>query len=73
MQIYVNGIPTTFLAIFAGESGPGFDSRFPEDNATSSLLNESGPQFITAKVFGDSDCTPSTTLDRLRIVVTEVG
>ncbi len=73
MQVYVNGIPTLFLEIFAGEPNPGFDSRFPEDNGTTSLLTESGPQFITAKVFGDPLCSPSTTIDKLRIVVTEIG
>ena len=73
VQIYINSIPTTFLEIFAGEADPGFDSRFPEDNATASLLTESGPQFITAKVFGDPDCAPGSSLSQLRIVVTEVG
>ena len=73
MQIYVNGVPTTFLEIFAREDDPGFDNRFPEANFTTNLLTESGPQFISAKVFGDPLCASNATIDRLRIVVTEVG
>jgi hypothetical protein len=73
VQVYVNGIPTTFVEIFASESGPGFDSSFPEGSYVTSLLTESGPQAITAKVFGDADCASGTTLDKLRIVVAELG
>jgi hypothetical protein len=73
VQVYVNGIPTTFVEIFGRDPSPGFDSRFPEGSYTTSLLTETGTQAITAKVFGDPDCTGSTTLDKLRVVVTELG
>ena len=73
VQVYVNSVPTTCLPISAEDPDPGFDSRFPESSFTTPLLNESGPQFITAKVFGDEDCEPSTTLNQLRIVVAQVG
>jgi hypothetical protein len=73
VQIYVNGVPIFFLELFAGDRGPGFDSRFPQASFTASLLTESGPQSITTKVFGDNGCEPNTTLERLRIIVTEVG
>ena len=42
-------------------------------SATANLLTESGPQFISAKVFGDPDCASGASLGQLRIVVTEVG
>jgi hypothetical protein len=73
VQVYVNGIPTTFLGIFAGVVPVGFDQRFPEASYTTSLLTESGLQSISAKVFGDPGCSGATTLDRLRIVVVELG
>jgi hypothetical protein len=74
VQVYVNGIPTTFVESFArGEPGSGFDSRFPEGSYTTSLLTESGPQQLTAKVFGDAECQPGTTLERFRAVVVELG
>ena len=71
--VYVNGVPIFFLELFAGDRGPGLDSRFPQASFTASLLTESGPQTITTKVFGDDGCEPNTTLERLRIIVTEVG
>jgi len=74
VQVYVNGIPTTFIEIFArGETDPGFDSKFPEGSYATNLLTESGPQQITAKVFGDSFCEPGTTLEKFRVVVVELG
>lgn len=73
VQVYVNGIPTTFVEIFAGVAPPGFDSRFPEASFTTSLLTESGLQSISAKVFGDPACSSGTTLDKLRVVVVELG
>jgi hypothetical protein len=73
VQVYVNGIPTTFVGIFGEEAPPGFDSKFPEGSYTTSLLTESGPQQITTKVFGDSICAPATTLDKFRVVVVELG
>ena len=73
VQVYVNSVPTTFVAIRASDPSPGFDSRFPEGSFTTPLLTESGAQFINAKVFGDEFCEPGTTLDRLRIVVTQLG
>ena len=74
VQVYVNSVPTTFVEIFASNPGsPGFDARFPEGSYTTSLLNESGAQFITAKVFGDPFCAPGTTIDRMRVTVAELG
>ena len=51
----------------------GFDNRFPEASDTVDLLTESGPQQISAKVFGDSRCGPGTALEKLRAVVVELG
>ncbi len=73
VQVYVNSVPTTFVELFSRDPGPGFDARFPESSFTTPLLTETGTQFITAKVFGDQFCEPGTTLDKLRIVVTELG
>ena len=73
VQVYVNGVPIFFLELFAGDRGEGFDSRFPQASFTASLLTESGAQSITTKVFGDDSCEPNTTLERLRLIVTEVG
>lgn len=73
VQVYVNGIPTTFVEIFGREPVPGFDSRFPEGSYTTSLLTESGQQQITAKVFGDEDCGGGTALEKFRVVVVELG
>jgi hypothetical protein len=74
VQVYVNGVPTTFVEVtgFSGTS-PGFDSTFPEGSYVTSLLTETGAQTITAKVFGDAECEPGTTLEKLRIVVLELG
>jgi hypothetical protein len=76
VQVYVNGIPVTFLGLESFDaSEPGFDSKFPEASGTSSLLTETGPQTITAKVFGGPppSCTAATTLNNLRITVSELG
>ena len=73
VSIYVNSVSTTRLDVFSRDPSPGFDTRFPESSYTTSLLTESGTQFITAKVFGDEFCEPGTTLDRLRIVVVQLG
>jgi hypothetical protein len=73
VQVYVNGIPIQFVEIFGNEAPPPFESRFPEGSYTSSLLNESGTQTITAKVFGDEDCGAGTVLERFRAVVVELG
>ncbi len=74
VQVYVNGVPTTFIEIFgSSETQPGFDSRFPEASYTTSLLTESGIQSISAKVFGDSTCGAGTALEKLRVVVVELG
>ena len=73
VQIYVNGVPTLFLELFAGDRGPGFDTKFPQAGFTASLLSANGPQTITTKAFGDDGCEPNSTLERLRILVTEIG
>jgi hypothetical protein len=74
LQIYVNGVPTTFLELLGrSETLPGFDSRFPEASYTTSLLTESGLQSISAKVFGDPSCGAGTALEKLRVVVVELG
>ncbi len=73
VQVYVNGAPTTFVEIFASEAPPGFDTRFPEGSYTTSLLTESGPQQISAKVFGDAACGSGTSLEKFRVVVVELG
>jgi hypothetical protein len=73
VQVYVNGIPIQFVEIFGNEAPPPFDSKFPEGSYTSSLLNESGTQTITTKVFGDEDCGAGTVLERFRTVVVELG
>ena len=73
MQVYVNGVPIFFLELFAGDRVKGFDSQVPRRVQPDPPLTKSGPQSITTKVFGDDGCEPNTTLERLRIIVTEVG
>jgi hypothetical protein len=73
VQVYVNGAPIQFIEIFGGEPNPPFDTRFPEGSYTSSLLNESGPQTISTKVFGDGDCASGSAIEKFRAVVVELG
>jgi hypothetical protein len=73
VQVYVNGIPVTFVEVLSFDPSPGFDAKFPEGSGTTSLLTETGVQTITAKVFGNSNCTAATTLNTLRIKVSELG
>jgi hypothetical protein len=74
VQVYVNGIPVTFVELLSFDPLPGFDSTSPEGSGTTSLLTETGAQTITAKVFGDPEgCTAATTLNNLRITVSELG
>jgi hypothetical protein len=76
VTVYVNATPTSFVQPYTytvgGEPGD-IDTRFPEDSYTTNLLTESGPQQITAKVLGDPRCGPGTTLEKLRVVVVELG
>jgi hypothetical protein len=73
VQLYANGVPFFFVGIEDDDHGPGFDSRFPQGAFTGSLLSASGPQTISIKVFGDEECAPSTTIERFRMLVTEIG
>lgn len=61
------------MNIFSNEPEPGFDLTFPEGSGTTNLLTETGAQAITAKIFGDPNCGAGTSLDKLRIAVTELG
>ncbi|HEY7257291.1 MAG TPA: hypothetical protein VH476_11495 [Solirubrobacterales bacterium] len=73
VEVEVNGVPIQFVEIFGNEVLPPFPSRFPEGSYTSSLLNESGTQTISAKVYGDEDCGGGTALEKFRVVVVELG
>ena len=73
-QVYVNGIPVTFVNVFSNEPEPGFDSYVPGGQRHDQPADpDRRGRAITAKVFGDPNCGAGTSLDKLRITVTELG
>ena len=71
-QVYVNGITVTFVNLFSNEPEPGFDSSFPEGSGTTSLLTQTGAQRSRPR-YSATPCGAGTSLDKLRITVTELG
>jgi hypothetical protein len=74
--VYVNGVKVRELSALqdlSGTSPDGSDPTISYQGDVLPLLADSGTQTISAKVFGDPNCGPGTSIDSLHITVTQLG
>jgi hypothetical protein len=71
--LLVNGQPTQAAAETSGTTSLAPVTQFGRDgDAAFGLINPGAPLTVSAEVFGDSDCTPESKLDKLEVRILQI-